>query len=234
MVPKARTGKFRLTVNMRIVNRHPGEKAFKFEGLKDLAEREDYAVSYDLVSGYYHVGLFQASRTYVGFKWAGKYYVYNCLPLGSRRPIGSFQRWCVNWSCIGGGGASGCSPTWTILGSWSEDFDSVSGWRAGWRRTSFWLASRSMCRSVIQERRQLGFDVDFAVGEFRVPDDRWAGRYPHTREEWWPAYWRASRGRVVNVPLLGSGDPALHEAYVCPDKFRVDTKLLGGVDGGSD
>ena len=24
-----------------------------------------------------------------------------------------------------------------------------------------------------QQRRQLGFDVDFAVGEFRVPEDRW-------------------------------------------------------------
>ncbi len=80
---------------MRYVNKHLGEKASKFEGLKDLvdlAEREDYAVSYDLMSGYYHVGLFQASRTYVGFKWGGKYYVYNAFPLGSRRPLGSFQR----------------------------------------------------------------------------------------------------------------------------------------------
>ncbi len=37
---------------------------------------------YDLMSGYYHVGLFQAPRTYVGFKWGGKYYVYNCLIFG--------------------------------------------------------------------------------------------------------------------------------------------------------
>ncbi len=61
MVPKARTGKFRLTVNMRFVNRHLGDKAFKIEELKDmadLAERGDYAVSYDLMSGYCHVGLF--------------------------------------------------------------------------------------------------------------------------------------------------------------------------------
>ncbi len=78
VVPKAKTEKFRLTVNMRFVNRHLGDKAFKFEELKDLAdleERGDYAVSYDLMSGYYHVGLFQASRTYVSFKWGGKYYV---------------------------------------------------------------------------------------------------------------------------------------------------------------
>ena len=70
---------------MRYVNKHLGEKASKFERLKDLAdlaERGDYAVSYDLRSGYYHVGLFHASRPYVGVKRGGKYYVYNCLPFG--------------------------------------------------------------------------------------------------------------------------------------------------------
>jgi hypothetical protein len=61
MVPKRGTDKFRLIVNMRYVNKHLGSKVFKFEGLKDLAdlaESGDYAMSYDLMSGYYHVGLF--------------------------------------------------------------------------------------------------------------------------------------------------------------------------------
>jgi hypothetical protein len=85
VVPKRGTDKFRLTVSMRYFNKHLGKKDFKFEGLKDLAdlaEKGDYAVSYDLVSGYYHVGLFHASHTYVGFKWGGRYYVYSCLPFG--------------------------------------------------------------------------------------------------------------------------------------------------------
>ena len=54
-VPKRGTAKFRLSVNMRYVNRHVGTKVFKFEGLKDLAdmaEKGDHAVSYDLMSGY--------------------------------------------------------------------------------------------------------------------------------------------------------------------------------------
>ncbi len=74
VVPNMGTNKFRSTVNMRYVNRYLGKKAFKFEGLKDLAdlaERGDYAVSYDLLSGYYHVGLHPRSRTFVGFKWKG-------------------------------------------------------------------------------------------------------------------------------------------------------------------
>ncbi len=70
VVPKRGTGKFRLTVKLRYVNRHLGKKVFKFEGLKDLAdlaEKGDHAVSYDLMSGYYHVGLSPRSRTFVGF-----------------------------------------------------------------------------------------------------------------------------------------------------------------------
>ncbi len=58
--PKRETDKFRLTINMRYVNKHLGNEAFKFKGLKymaDLVERGDYAMSYDLMSGYYHVGL---------------------------------------------------------------------------------------------------------------------------------------------------------------------------------
>jgi len=83
VVPKPGTDKFMLTVDMRYVNRHLGKKVFKFEGLKDLADlalKEYHAVSYDLMSGYYHVGLHPSSRTFVGFHSGGRYYVYNCLP----------------------------------------------------------------------------------------------------------------------------------------------------------
>ena len=38
VVPKRGNNGFRLTVNMRYVNRHVGKKVFKFEGQKDLAD----------------------------------------------------------------------------------------------------------------------------------------------------------------------------------------------------
>jgi hypothetical protein len=95
VVPKRGTGKFRLTVNLRYVNRHLGKKVFKFEGLKDLAdlaEMGDLAVSYDLMSGYYHVGLSPRSSTFVGFCWKGQYYEYNCLPFGLPQLLGCSPR----------------------------------------------------------------------------------------------------------------------------------------------
>jgi hypothetical protein len=104
--------------------------------MADLAERGDYAVSYDLMSGYYHVGLFHESRKYVGLKWGGKFYVYNCLPFGlSTAPwvfLKVMRELAMHWRR----GASECSTTWMILCLWSTAFGSVSGWRAGWKRTS--------------------------------------------------------------------------------------------------
>ena len=74
VVSKRGTSKFRLMVSMRCVSWHLGKKVFKFErprDLAELAEKGDHTVSYDLMSGYYHVGLHPRSRTYVGFEWEG-------------------------------------------------------------------------------------------------------------------------------------------------------------------
>ena len=179
-VPKRGTDKFRLTVNMRYVNRHLGRKVFKFVGLKDLsdlAEKGDYAVSYDLMSGYYHVGLHLRSKTFVGFKWEGKYYTYNCLPFGLSTAPWVFSKvmreLVMFWRRDG-----------IKLLPYPDDFMCM--------KSGFWLCVRMArrverdfvraglrinvpkCHSIpAYQRRQLGFDVDFAQGKFQVPSDRW-------------------------------------------------------------
>jgi len=85
VVPKGTESKFRLIINMSYVNEHLVKQKFKFEGLKDLvdmAEKGDHAVSFDLTSGYYHVGLHPRTRTFTGLEWKGSYYFYNYLPFG--------------------------------------------------------------------------------------------------------------------------------------------------------
>jgi len=78
MVAKRGTAMFRLKLNLRYVHSHIEKKVFNFEELKDhLAKRGDHAVPHDLMSGYYQVGLYPRSRTFVGFKWEGQYFVYN-------------------------------------------------------------------------------------------------------------------------------------------------------------
>jgi hypothetical protein len=87
VAPKGKEGKFRLIINMSYVNDHLVTNKFKFEGLSDvadLAEKGDHAVSFDLTSRYYHVGLHPRTRTYTGFCWKGEYFQCNCLPFGMK------------------------------------------------------------------------------------------------------------------------------------------------------
>jgi hypothetical protein len=180
VVPKRGNNKFRLTVNMRYVNRHLGKKVFKFEGLKDLAdlaERGDHAVSYDLMSGYYHVGLHPRSRTFVGFCWKGQYYVYNCLPFGLSTAPWVFSK-----------------VMRELVMYWRRDGISVLPYLDDFMamKQGFWACCRlarrlegdfvraglrinvPKCHRIpAQQRRQLGFDVDLATGKFQVPSDRW-------------------------------------------------------------
>ena len=180
VVPKPRSTKFRLIINMRYVNRHLIKRVFKFEGLQDLAdlaERGDYAVSYDLTSGYYHVALHPSSRTFVGFAWKGVYYVYNCLPFGLSTAPWVFSKimreLVMLWRRNGirvlpylddflflEQGEQAC----LLLSKRVErDFSSAG-----------LLINLDKCsRTPSQQIRHLGFDVDFLAGLFKVPADRW-------------------------------------------------------------
>jgi len=89
VVPKPHSDKLRLIVNTRYVNDHLVKRVFKFEGLSDIvdmANKGDYSISYDLTSEYYHVALHPDSWRFVGFKWEGRHYQYNCLPFGLSTP----------------------------------------------------------------------------------------------------------------------------------------------------
>ncbi len=141
-----------------------------------MAEKGDHAVSYDLMSGYYHVGLHPRSRTFVGFKWEGKYYVYNCLPFGLSTAPWVFSK-----------------VMRELVMFWRRDSIKVLPYLDDFlfMKHGFWQCARlarrvegdfiraglkinvPKCNTIpAQQRRQLGFDVDFADGVFRVPPDR--------------------------------------------------------------
>jgi hypothetical protein len=70
IVPRPETGKFGLTVNIPYVTRHLGLKGLQVsrnEVPGCSGGYGDHAVSYDQLSGYYHVSLHPRSRTFVGF-----------------------------------------------------------------------------------------------------------------------------------------------------------------------
>jgi hypothetical protein len=77
VVPKPHSDKLLLIVNTRYANNHLVKRVFKFKGLPDIADmadKEDYSMSYNLTSGYYHMALHSNYRLILGFKWKGQYY----------------------------------------------------------------------------------------------------------------------------------------------------------------
>ena len=60
VVPKQGSAKLRLILNMRFPNSFLHVTKFRLESLaelRDIVEPDDYAMSFDMTHGYYHVGL---------------------------------------------------------------------------------------------------------------------------------------------------------------------------------
>ena len=103
-VPK-KGGKFRLIHDLRRVNSHVEENKFTNEGInvvQELVAPGDNIVTVDLKDGFYHVPVHPGSRTFLGFRFLGSYYVWNRLCFGLRcspyffgkliRPVVQFLR----------------------------------------------------------------------------------------------------------------------------------------------
>jgi hypothetical protein len=79
------SGKKRLVVNLRHLNRFLWKQRFKYEDLRVamlLLEKDDFLFSFDLKSGYHHVDIAQNHWKYLGFSWEGQFYVFTVLPFG--------------------------------------------------------------------------------------------------------------------------------------------------------
>jgi hypothetical protein len=179
VVPKPHTTKYRLTVNLRYVNRHLGKKIFKFEGLRDLsdlAEKGDHAVSYDLMSGYYHVGVHPLSRIFLGFFWEGRYYVYNCLPFGLSTAPWVFSKVMRELVMHWRRGGIKVLPYLDDFMFMKSGFWQCVRLACRVERDSVWTGLKinvPKCSPVpAMQRRQLGLVVDCEEGKFQVPGDR--------------------------------------------------------------
>ena len=79
------TGKFRLVINLRYLNQFLWLDKFKYEDLRtamSMFQKDDYAFSFDLKSGYHHVDIYEPHR--LSFSWVARgtpqYYVFAVLP----------------------------------------------------------------------------------------------------------------------------------------------------------
>jgi len=81
--------KLRLVLNLRYLNQFLHVQSFKYEDLRIAAlifEQGEYLFKFDLKSGYHHVDIWPEHYKYLGFSWdldgIENYYVFKVLPFG--------------------------------------------------------------------------------------------------------------------------------------------------------
>ena len=84
LVPK-KNGKFRLILDLSLLNRYIEKQAFKMETVKSVRQAmrlNDWAVSIDLTDAYLHVPIHRQSRKYLRFVQEDQVYHFSALPFG--------------------------------------------------------------------------------------------------------------------------------------------------------
>ena len=84
LVPK-KNGKFRLILDLSLLNRYIEKQTFKMETVKSVRQAmrlNDWAVSIDLTDAYLHVPIHRQSRKYLRFVHEDQVYHFSALPFG--------------------------------------------------------------------------------------------------------------------------------------------------------
>lgn len=78
-------GKLRLITDLRKVNTCCNTPKFRYEDisvLSQVVQKNDKLVTIDLKDGFFHIPVHKDYRTYLGFEWDNRFYVWNVLPFG--------------------------------------------------------------------------------------------------------------------------------------------------------
>ena len=84
VVPK-KNKKYRLSTNLKLLNKHIEKKSFRDEDIRttiDIVEKDDEMVSLDLKDCFYHVPVRKSCKDYLGIMFERKFYRWKVLPFG--------------------------------------------------------------------------------------------------------------------------------------------------------
>ena len=174
-------GGFRLIVDLRRVNKCLKTTSFKYEALCDLsslASPGEHMVSFDLKSGYYHVGIHPAHQQFLCTLLDGELVAFQALPFGlSTAPLvfTKFMRPMVAELRKSGHRVLPYLDDFLLLSSSPAEAEEAK------TRASSLLASLGLERNPdkgvwtpTQNLVHLGIQVNLGTGVFQVPTEKWA------------------------------------------------------------
>ena len=179
VVARPGSTKLRLILDMRIPNNYMTKRSFRLESLadlRDIARSSDVAMSLDMVQGYYHVTLHPDSRTFCGFEWRQKYYIFAVLPFGMRtapRVFAKTMHILVRHWRSSGVRMIAYLDDWLFV-SQSQSAQSLlckilADCKSAHIRINLGKSQTSPVRII----SHLGFECDLSANRFTVPTDRW-------------------------------------------------------------
>jgi len=178
-VAYSKSGKPRLVLDCRHVNPNLFQFRFKYEDsntARKIFEKGDFVFSYDLSSAYHHLSIFADHRTYLGFQWCNKFYVFNVLPFGLSTAGFSFSKLMREivkfWRSKGLKIIMYLDDGMGGDGNYEKAYEASLAVRADLLKFGFVIAEEKCNWLPVQNLIWLGFEWDFKEGKLRVTQTR--------------------------------------------------------------
>ena len=179
LVVTSRSGKQRLVVNLRYINRFLWKDKFKYEDIHTAMayfEKDSFVNTFDLKSGYHHVDIHEDFQSYLGFRWDGQYYVFSVLPFGLAtacyiftkvlRPVVKF------WRSKGIKAVLYIDDGVIISHDVQDALENISIIQGSLSEAGFVVNEEKSCWELSQVGRWLGFVIDLSKGVLEIPREK--------------------------------------------------------------
>ena len=166
---------------MRYVNQAIVVPKFKMETLSlllsELLRANDFMVSFDLKSGFWHIPLASKAQQYVAFSWRGKFYCFCRLPFGLASSPWAFSKvlrqLVKHWRSRGIRLLPYLDGFLFMSPSFRETLELAARILGDFIDAGFVVNLEKSMLHPAQSITQLGMIVDSVSGQFEVPAHRW-------------------------------------------------------------
>lgn len=179
LVVTNRSGKQRLVINLRYVNRFLWKEKFKYEDMRialTYFDKGHYINTFDLKSGYHHIDIHKDFQKYLGFQWEGQYFVFTVLPFGLAtacyvftkvlRPLVKF------WRSKGLRTVLNIDDGIIVSHCQGSAMHNTKMVRETLDRAGLLVNEDKSHWEISQCGKWLGFDIDLAEGKIAVPKEK--------------------------------------------------------------